>query len=159
MGVAGSGKTTVGRALADRLGADFADADDFHPEANVKKMARGEPLTDEDREPWLDRIAQHIAERREHRVPTVFTCSALKSSYRRQLGLPHPDIALVHLVAPHPLIRERVKQRQVESDHFMPEELVDSQFRDLEPPDDAININANRPVEQQVDEIVRAIDH
>ncbi|RZQ62603.1 gluconokinase [Amycolatopsis suaedae] len=133
MGVAGSGKTTVGTELARRLGVPYAEADEFHPEANIAKMSAGTPLTDEDRWPWLDAIARWIGR---HAGPGgVVTSSALKRSYRDVLR-GGGDVWFVHLHGDRELIAERMRKR---SGHFMPVSLLDSQIADLEPlqPDEA----------------------
>lgn len=127
MGVTGSGKTTVGIALAERMGVPFADADDFHSPENVAKMRSGVPLTDADRRPWLLAIGAWLAE---HEGGAVVTCSALKRAYRDTLREAAPTITFLHLHGDKDTVRERVGSRK---GHFMPESLVDSQFADLEP--------------------------
>lgn len=127
MGVTGSGKTSVGRALAERLGVSFADADDFHSPANVAKMAGGVPLTDDDRVPWLRAIGEWLAV---HTDGGVVTCSALKRWYRDILRAAAPTVTFLHLDGARATVRERVAGR---TGHFMPASLVDSQFDDLEP--------------------------
>ncbi len=126
MGVAGSGKTTVGRGLADALGVPFVDGDDLHPPANIAKMARGAPLDDDDRRPWLEAVGAWLAER----PAGVVACSALKRSYRDLLRTAAPGAVFLHLSADRDAIVERVADRP---GHFMPASLVDSQFADLEP--------------------------
>jgi gluconokinase len=127
MGVAGSGKTTVGRLLAARLGVPYAEADDFHPPANIAKMAAGRPLSDADRAPWLAAIAGWMSVHAES--GGVVTCSALKRVYRDRLCAAAPAWFL-HLAGDRRLITSRVGTR---TDHFMPAALVDSQFAALEP--------------------------
>lgn len=127
MGVAGSGKTTIGQALAAGLGVEYAEADSFHPRANIEKMASGHPLTDEDRWPWLRAIAAWIAEHRE--TGGVVSSSALKRKYRDVLR-GGGDVWFLHLNGPGELLAERMKNR---SGHFMPPSLLDSQLADLEP--------------------------
>lgn len=127
MGVSGSGKSTVGAALAQRLGVPYADADDLHPAANVAKMSAGIPLTDEDREPWLDRIGRWLEE---HPDGGVVSCSALKRAYRDRLRRHAPDLRLVHLDGSHEVIARRQASRP---GHFMPASLLASQFATLEP--------------------------
>ncbi|HEU5159108.1 MAG TPA: gluconokinase [Streptosporangiaceae bacterium] len=129
MGVSGSGKTTVGRLLADRLGWEFADADDFHSAANVAKMRAGTPLSDADRAAWLRRIAAWIDDRVAAGKDGVVTCSALKRAYRDTLR--RPEVAFVYLDGDRDLIARRMAERR---GHFFPAALLDSQFRDLEPP-------------------------
>ncbi|WP_225978684.1 gluconokinase [Gandjariella thermophila] len=127
MGVAGSGKTTVGRLLAKRLGVAYAEADDFHPAANIAKMAAGRPLSDADRVPWLAAIAGWMSAHAG--VGGVVTCSALRRGYRDRLRAATPAWFL-HLAGDRALIASRVGARE---DHFMPAALVDSQFATLEP--------------------------
>ncbi|WP_153035608.1 gluconokinase [Amycolatopsis sp. YIM 10] len=127
MGVSGSGKTTVGTGLAEGLGVAYAEADSFHPKANIEKMTAGTPLTDEDRWPWLDAIAGWIREHQE--TGGVVTSSALKRRYRDVLRS-GGEVWFVHLDGPREVIAERLAGR---SGHFMPPSLLDSQFADLEP--------------------------
>jgi gluconokinase len=130
MGVSGSGKSTVGAALADRLGVPFADGDDLHPAANIAKMAAGRPLTDGDRAPWLEAVGHWLAGHAGS--GGVITCSALKRSYRDLLRSFAPDADLVHLHGRHDVIARRQAARP---GHFMPPALLDSQFATLEPLD------------------------
>lgn len=130
MGVCGTGKTTLASLLAERLGCDHAEADDFHSAANVAKMAAGVPLEDSDRWPWLQQIAAWIHERDLAGRPAVVTCSALKRAYRDVLRAGSPRIFFIHLVGSRELILERMLHR---TEHFMPASLVDSQFAILEP--------------------------
>ncbi|WP_409183116.1 gluconokinase [Amycolatopsis sp. VS8301801F10] len=127
MGVSGSGKTTVGKAVAEELGVEYAEADTFHPKANIEKMTAGHPLTDEDREPWLAAIALWIAEHQES--GGVVSSSALKRRYRDVLRGGW-DVWFLHLHGSRDLLAERMKTR---SGHFMPVSLLDSQLADLEP--------------------------
>ena len=131
MGVSGSGKSTIGALLAERLGWPFADADGFHPAANVAKMAAGQPLTDEDRWPWLDAIAAHIGASRTAEQPVVVACSALRRAYRERLRAGHGDLIFLHLAGAPGVIAERQAARQ---GHFMPPSLMASQFATLEDP-------------------------
>ena len=131
MGVAGSGKTTLGEALAREFGWPFRDADSFHPEANIDKMSRGEALTDADRWPWLDAIADWIDERRRSDQRGIISCSALKRIYRDRLLTGRPDVRLVYLKGDRALIGTRMAARE---GHFMPTALLDSQFQTLEEP-------------------------
>ncbi|WP_243741305.1 gluconokinase [Streptomyces sp. 8K308] len=131
MGVAGSGKTTVGPLLADRLGVPYAEADDFHPPANIAKQSAGIPLDDDDRAPWLDAIG---AWAHEHAGSGgVVSCSALKRAYRDRLRAAAPGIFFVHLAGDRELIGDRMAAR---TDHFMPLSLLDSQFAALQPLED-----------------------
>jgi gluconokinase len=130
-GVSGSGKTTVGALLAGRLGWRFADADDFHPAANVAKMRAGVPLTDEDRWPWLRILAAWMDERIARNDPAVITCSALKRSYRDVLLDGRPRARMVFLAPDREELARRLAARH---GHFFPEQLLGSQFADMEPP-------------------------
>lgn len=157
MGVAGAGKTTVGRALAAALGRAFHDADDFHPPANVERMRRGIPLTDADRAPWLAALRELIAASRARGEAMVLACSALRAAYRVALvppGAPADAVHFVHLEVPPALAERRLAERP---GHFMPPSLVTSQFATLEPPDDALRVDAAREVEKLVREIRGAL--
>jgi gluconokinase len=148
MGVAGSGKTTIGRMLAERLGVAYAEADSFHPPANVAKMASGQALDDSDRNPWLAAIAGWIRASARAGEGGVLSCSALKRRYRDLLREAHTGVWFLHLDATRDLIIERVAERR---GHFMPVSLVDSQFQTLEPlgPDEAgTAIDASVPSEE-----------
>lgn len=127
MGVSGSGKSTVGAALARRLGVPFADADAFHPATNIAKMAAGKALTDDDRYPWLEAVGQWLAD---HRDGGVMSCSALKRTYRDRLRSHCPGIEFMHLTGSPELIAGRQAGRR---GHFMPSALLQSQFDTLEP--------------------------
>lgn len=129
MGVSGSGKSTVGGLLAERLGVPYAEADDFHPPANIAKMAAGHPLDDADRAPWLSAIAGWIAEH-DQRGGGVVSCSALKRAYRDRLRGAAPDLFFLHLDGAPELIAARLTARL---GHFMPSGLLHSQIDDLEP--------------------------
>lgn len=133
MGVAGSGKTRIGTALARALGVAFVEGDDFHPAANVERMSRGIALTDDDRTGWLDALARRIREARDARAGLVVTCSALKRAYRDVLrgGAPRGNLTFVFLRGPRALIADRLAARR---GHFMPASLLDSQFATLETP-------------------------
>jgi gluconokinase len=130
-GVAGCGKSTVGALLAGRLRWRFADADTFHPEANVAKMRAGIPLTDADREPWLHAITDWMDERIAAGQSAVITCSALKRAYRDELLAGRPLVTMVFLQVSRELLERRLMAR---TDHFFPEKLLDSQLAVLEPP-------------------------
>lgn len=131
MGVSGSGKTTIARGVAERLGWKLVEGDSFHPPANVAKMAAGTPLTDEDRWPWLRAIAHEIDAMRAQGVSAVVACSALKRAYRAILLGDRPDVMLVYLQGSQQLIAGRLVARK---GHFMPPALLDSQFATLEEP-------------------------
>ncbi|MFI9829982.1 gluconokinase [Streptomyces sp. NPDC051913] len=128
MGVAGTGKTTIGPLLAARLGVPYAEGDDFHPSANIAKMSAGTPLTDDDRWPWLDAIGDWAHGRAG--LGGVVSCSALKRSYRDRLRVAAPGLVFVHLAGDRALIEDRMSHRQ---GHFMPTALLDSQFATLQP--------------------------
>lgn len=130
-GVSGSGKTTIGSLLAGRLGWEYAEADSFHPAANIAKMSAGHPLTDEDRWPWLDNIGTWIDETTAKGRPGVVTSSALKRAYRDRLLRGRPQVRLIYLDADRDTVARRLTAR---AGHFFPPELLDSQFGDLEPP-------------------------
>ncbi|MEY9210909.1 gluconokinase [Thermobifida halotolerans] len=157
MGVSGSGKSTVARGAAQRLGLPFADADDFHPETNIAKMSSGVPLTDADRLPWLGSLAAWLGERERNGESSVMACSALRRSYRDILRGGAPGVFFVHLHGSRDLILERLRGR---SGHFMPSELLDSQLAVLEMlgPDEAGTVLdvASSP-EKLVEEAVRII--
>jgi gluconokinase len=131
MGVAGSGKSTVGRMLAQRLGVEFLEGDALHPPRNVERMAAGIPLNDHDRRDWLVEIARQLADARAGHHGLVVSCSALKRSYREILGSASGDLAFVHLHGSAELLEARMRAR---ADHFMPVSLLASQLQTLEPP-------------------------
>ena len=150
MGVSGSGKSTIGALLAEALGWPFADADGFHPAANVAKMAAGQPLTDEDRWPWLDAIATHIGASRTAGQPVVVACSALRRAYRERLRAGHGDLIFLHLAGAPEVIAERQAARQ---GHFMPPSLMASQFATLEDPAeevDAVTVSVSASLHEVV---------
>ena len=138
MGVAGSGKTTIGRQLANELGWKFADADEFHPPANVAKMSAGIPLDDSDRTPWLAAIRLYIDARLAKDENAVVTCSALKKKHRAVLLGGAPQVKLVYLRGNRELLWSRISSRQ---GHFMKPAMLDSQLATLEEPEDAITID------------------
>jgi carbohydrate kinase (thermoresistant glucokinase family) len=136
-GVSGAGKTTIGRMLADRLGWTFFDADDFHPPTSVAKMARGEPLSELDRGPWLDALAELLRARVDANEPVVLACSALRQTHRDRLGVDQCRILTVYLEGTLPLVADRVARR---AHAFMPASLLQSQFAALEPPTNGIRV-------------------
>jgi gluconokinase len=157
MGVSGSGKTTIGAALAHRLGWNFQEGDDLHPPENVAKMRAGIALGDEDRVPWLRAVATRIDAWRERGEAGVITCSALKRRYRDVIVGERPEVRLVHLTAPPALIAERMAGRR---GHFMPASLLESQLAALEPPgpdENVLAVSANAPVETVVGRIAASL--
>jgi carbohydrate kinase (thermoresistant glucokinase family) len=151
MGVSGSGKSTIGLALAAALGWRYLDADDFHPPENVAKMAAGVPLDDADRAPWLEKMNQALVAIDSQGASAVLGCSALKETYRKKLRAGLTGLAVVYLRGDAALIRERVGARQ---HRYMPASLLDSQFAALEAPADAIAVDVAQPVEDSVAEIL-----
>ena len=156
MGVAGSGKTTVGQALAQHLGWDFYDADGFHPAENITKMASGIPLNDADRAPWLASLHALISASLKENRPAVLACSALKEIYRQKLLEGNDDVLLVYLKGSYELIWSRISARQ---DHYMKPQMLHSQFDTLEEPKDELTIDISMSVEEIVGEILKQIDH
>lgn len=155
MGVAGCGKSTVAGLLAGRLGWDLAEGDDMHSAANIEKMAAGHPLTDEDRQPWLARVAAWIREHTTAHRPGIITCSALKRSYRDVLR--GDGVVFVYLAASRELIARRLAARH---GHFMPVALMDSQFAALEPPgadENAITVDVSGSPDQTASLIMAAL--
>jgi gluconokinase len=154
MGVCGSGKTTVGQALAERLGLPYADADEFHPAANVAKMTAGEPLDDSDRAPWLAAVGRWLAE---HPGGAVVSCSALRRTYRDMLRRSASGATFVHLAGDADLVATRVAGR---TDHFMPASLVASQLALLEPlatDEGGLTVDLGWPVEEIVAHLTAAL--
>ncbi len=141
MGVSGAGKTTVGKLLAQDLGWPFYDSDDFHPQTNIDKMQRGVALIDEDRSPWLARLRTLISERLQSNLPAVVACSALKYAYRRQLTVDTDAVRVVYLRGTYEQVCQRLKKRE---DHFMPVELLKSQFAILEEPKDGLVLDISQ---------------
>lgn len=155
MGVSGSGKSTIGAALAHALGVDFVDGDALHPAANVAKMAAGEPLDDADRWPWLARVGQRLAEARG--TGLVVACSALRRAYRDAILAEAPGVVFLHLSGSRELLSSRLTQRQ---GHFMPPSLLESQLATLEPLADdepGVVVQNDAPVDAVVAEAVAGI--
>ena len=138
MGVCGSGKTSVGRLIAQRMDWRFIEGDDLHPEANRQKMAAGTPLSDDDRWPWLDRIAGEMRRIHKEGGSMVVACSALRRAYRDRLRGCGADVRFLHLTGSSELLRVRMEQRR---GHFMPPGLLDSQLATLEPADAAETVH------------------
>jgi gluconokinase len=157
MGASGSGKTTVAQQLHERLGWPFAEADDFHPRANLDKMAAGIALDDEDRWPWLHAIRDWLTQQARAGRSTIVTCSALKVAYREVLRQAQGRVRFVHLTAPPGLIRSRLAQR---SGHFMPATLLASQLAILEPlsdDEDGLTIVVDVPPEAAAERTIEAL--
>ena len=157
MGVSGSGKSTIAQKLAERLGWRYEDGDKFHPASNVAKMSAGQPLTDEDRRPWLQAIAGEIDRICEAGQRAVIACSALKHAYRDILVHGRSDVRIIFLKGTQALIAHRLAMRK---GHFMPAGLLDSQFKTLEPPDQSerpVTVSIDASVETIVDDIVRQL--
>ncbi len=160
MGVAGCGKTSIGEALAERLGWPFLEGDAFHPQSNKDKMAAGNPLTDEDRWPWLDRIAEDMAAFAGRGESAIVGCSALKRIYRDRLrGDADADtVRFIHLTGSLDVHRRRIRER---SGHFMPASMLDSQLATLEPPgrdEGAITIDIDQPLDEMVDQVIAGLE-
>jgi len=151
MGVSGSGKTSVGRSLADHFGWDFYDADDFHPPENIAKMANGIPLDDADRVPWLAALHHLIASSLTEHRPGVLACSALKEHYRQQLLDGNQGVQLIYLKGSYDLIWSRMEKR---TDHYMKPQMLKSQFTALEEPVNALTIDISGSVPEIVQEII-----
>ena len=149
MGVVGSGKTTVGRVLAEQIGWQFADADDFHPRSNVEKIRHGVGLSDQDREPWLQALHEAIAHWIGADKNVVLACSALKRTYRRELDV-GPDVRFVYLKGSTELIAERLRLRK---GHYADAQILASQFADLEEPEGAVTVDIAASPSQIVAEI------
>ena len=145
MGVSGSGKTAVGKALAQRLGWDFFDADDFHPPANVAKMAGGIPLDDSDRAPWLDSLRELISSSLKADRPAVLACSALKERYRQRLLENNDGVRIIYLKGSYDLIWSRMEKR---AGHYMKPHMLKSQFDALEEPTGALTVDISSPIEE-----------
>jgi len=156
MGVSGTGKSAVGKPVAEALGCEFAEGDDFHPPANTAKMRAGTPLTDDDRGPWLRALASWTQERAEADRSTAVTCSALRRGYRDVLRQGAPDACFVHLTGERELILDRMGGRE----HFMPASLLDSQLDTLEPlePDEhGVVVDIGPPLEEVVEKLVEKL--
>ena len=156
MGVSGSGKSTLAGLMAGRLGWDLGEGDSLHPESNVQKMASGTPLDDDDRWPWLDRVAAWIDDHIERRSSAVITCSALKRTYRDALR--RDQVVFVHLTGPQDTLIQRLSSR---IDHYMPASLLRTQLDDLEPPEpdeNALTVDVSSHPTEVADTIERALN-
>jgi gluconokinase len=157
MGVSGVGKTTVGKRLAARTGARFLEGDRYHPPANIEKMSHGEPLTDDDRQPWLENLAGELAAARAKGEAVVLACSALRRRYRDILRAGNGDVDFVFLRAEQAVIQRRLDARRR---HFMPPSLLASQFAALEPPDAderAVPVDAGKAPDAIVEAVLTAL--
>lgn len=154
MGVSGCGKSTVGRAFADKSGFAFFDADDFHPARNIEKMKSGEPLTDEDRQPWLQALVDLLDQQCLAGENIILACSALKNQYRDILSSGAASPRYVFLEGSASLIEARLRRRE---GHFMPGSLLKSQFEALEVPEEAERVSIDQPVDAIVSEISRRL--
>ena len=152
MGVSGCGKSSVGKGLAQSLGWDFYDADDFHPFENVAKMANGIPLDDSDRAPWLATLNELISSSLKADQPGVLACSALKERYRQRLMDGNAGVQIVYLKGSYDLIWSRMEQR---TDHYMKPHMLKSQFETLEEPTNALTIDISMPLDDIVQEILK----
>jgi gluconokinase len=155
MGVSGVGKSSVGSRLAERLAFAFADADGDHPEANRSKMASGTPLDDADRAPWLERLRRRIVGCLTDGSSLVLACSALKAAYRDALAGGDPRVVFLHLDAPRDFLLDRISSR---SGHWFPPDLLDSQFAALEPPVEAIRVDATLALDRVVDVAIERLE-
>jgi gluconokinase len=155
MGVAGSGKTTVGQALAAELGWEFADADQFHPPANIAKMGAGQALDDTDRAPWLAGIRAFIEAAVQARRDAIVTCSALKERYREILLCGDPRVRLIYLKGTREILSVRIRGRE---GHFMKPEMLEGQLAALEEPVSAVTVDIDQPLLNVTAEIRRALD-
>ena len=157
MGVSGSGKSAIGKRIAERVGATFLDGDRYHPRANIEKMQRGEPLTDEDRAGWLDVLTQLIRDYRDDEMAVLIGCSALKRAYRDQLRRGDPALRFVYLHGSYEVILGRMQQRE----HFFSPAMLQSQFDTLEVPgaDEAHRIDIDAGIDTVVDRSVAALEN
>lgn len=159
MGVSGSGKTTVGEAVARQIHAKFIDGDDLHPRANIQKMGSGHPLNDEDREPWLERLSDAAYSLHHKNETGIIVCSALKRRYRDRLREGNQGMIFLYLKGSFDIIMERLKAR---SGHFMPTDLLKSQFDTLEEPNsgepDVICVDIDADIDEVVRRCVQALE-
>jgi gluconokinase len=155
MGVSGSGKTTIGKLLAEALGAEFVEGDAYHPPENVEKMRRGIPLDDADRRPWLEGLRAEIDRWLAEGKTVVLACSALKQRYRDVLAKGRPDVRFVYLKGDEALLRSRLEKRR---GHYMPASLLASQIATLEEPADAVTVDVDGSPEAIAAEIRQRLD-
>ncbi|SRR6056297_1651121 len=155
MGVSGCGKTTVGTLLANEKKIPFFDADDFHPEENIRKMQSGNPLDDNDRKPWLNILSEKIRDWNDD-SGAVLACSALKKSYRKILTSKTNDVTFIWLDGSYDLINSRMQKRE---GHYMPPDLLQSQFDALEPPSEAVKVNIDQPPDNILSDILKTLNN
>ena len=155
MGVSGCGKTTISQKLSESIQVPYYDADDFHPQSNIDKMSSGHALNDQDRQPWLEILAKHIKNWAAGEG-AVLACSALKERYRTLLSAEYSSIIWVYLSGTKALIKDRLDKRE---DHFMSSDLLDAQFRDLEVPQKAIEIDIFQSPETIINTIVSKLNY
>jgi len=151
MGVSGCGKTTIGKKTAAILGVPFYEGDDYHPEENVEKMSQGIPLTDEDRDGWLDTLSKLISEKLDAGESGVLSCSALKKKYREKLRVDPERVCFIYLKGSYDLIWSRM---QVRTGHYMPADLLKSQFDDLEEPENGFIVDIDQPPNDVLDDVL-----
>lgn len=151
MGVSGCGKTTIGKKTAAILGVPFYEGDDYHPEENVEKMSQGIPLTDEDRDGWLDTLSKLISEKLDAGESGVLSCSALKKKYRQKLRVDPERVCFIYLKGSYDLIWSRM---QVRTGHYMPADLLKSQFDDLEEPENGFIVDIDQPPNDVLDDVL-----
>jgi carbohydrate kinase (thermoresistant glucokinase family) len=156
MGVCGSGKSTIGEKLSEIMNFSFMEGDSFHSDTNVKKMSRGEPLTEKEREPWLKSIRKEIDRNLEQRIQCVITCSALSRKSRGILGTNRAEIKLIYLYASQSILMNRMAKRK---NHFMPADLLRSQFEVLEEPElsEALHVRVDMPAQEVTDFIIQEL--
>ncbi|XHU96521.1 MAG: gluconokinase [cyanobacterium endosymbiont of Rhopalodia gibba] len=154
MGVSGSGKTTIGKQLSCHLDYHFYDADDFHPPENIQKMSYKIPLNDQDRQPWLLSLSHLINNLQQHEKNAVIACSSLKKSYRELLQGNHQDLVWIYLKGSFEQILERLDKRK---EHFMKSQMLKSQFKDLEEPDNAIILDIGSTTEKIIKQVLSKI--
>ena len=151
MGVSGCGKTTIGKKTAAILGVPFYEGDDYHPEENVEKMSQGISLTDEDRDGWLDTLSKLISEKVDDGESGVLSCSALKKKYREKLRVDPERVCFIYLKGSYDLIWSRM---QVRTGHYMPADLLKSQFDDLEEPENDFIVDIDQPPNDVLDDVL-----
>jgi carbohydrate kinase (thermoresistant glucokinase family) len=156
MGVCGSGKSTIGEKLSEIMNFRFMEGDSFHSETNIKKMSMGEPLTEKEREPWLKSIRKEIDRNLEQRIQCVITCSALSRKSRGILGTNRAEIKLIYLYASQSILMNRMAKRK---NHFMPADLLRSQFEVLEEPElsEALHVRVDMPAQEVTDFIIQEL--